>query len=140
MRALSVGEIRGLTVCELFKKKFLVTQSLQFHLRISQTLEEAAALIEKWGDEDDVRYELAHDLQEALCEATGQNQCGTCHWSIKPGQGCCDDDLDLIEPLDDYPEDATNEDWDNAFGSLAGENPDDDLLDIDSDAYVMMEV
>lgn len=143
MPTLSLGEIRGLSDRRLAQRRPEVVKSLKRHLEIFRATDPAVELITEWGNKrKGIRHEVAYELQEKLAEETERPLCNTCHWVANPGQtDCCyDPSLDIIEPLDDYPDDATIEDWDQAFGSLAGENPDDDLLEIDSGTYVITRV
>lgn len=142
MPTLRLGEIRVLSERRIFQKRPAVVKSLKDFLEIFRTTDAAVDLISDWSQRKGIRYEIAYELQEKLAEETGRPICSSCHWVPDPGQtDCCEDPSpEIIEPLDDYPDDATIEDWDQAFGSLAGENPDDALLEIDSDAYVMTRV
>jgi len=136
VKALSIGEIRELTICELFKRKFHVVGSLKVHLKSSRTVDEATEMIFEWSATDDIRYELAHDLQEDLEKATGLFRCSFCHWVTPPGEISCDDKLDALEQNDEYPYQTARQERGNDFDG--GE--DDAHLELDSDAYVMERV
>lgn len=143
MTLLSLGEIKGLTDEQLSQRKPLIVKSLERHLEIFRSTDGAVELIDEWSNQKGIRNAIAYDLQEKLAEESGRPICSNCHWVPNPGQtNCCiDPSLEVIEPIDEYPDDATRQDWDDAFGSgVNTPNLDDPHLELDSDAYVMTSV
>ncbi len=139
MPTLRLEEIRGFSDRQLTLKKPTVVINLKRYLEIFRTTDPTVELLTEWGKLEGIRKEVAYELQPKLAEETERPLCNTCHWVPNPGQtDCCyDPSLSFIEPIDDYPDDATIEDWDNSFGDGEDSNLDDAHLEEDSNAYVM---
>lgn len=143
MTFLTLPEIKGLTTEQLVIRKPVVVRSLKRQLEIFRATDAAVELIDEWSRLEGIRNAIAYELQETLAKEIERPRCSVCRWVTLPGQSCCDDrDMDFTNPpdADDYPDDATIEDWDRAFGSLVNPNLDDSHLESDTEEYVMTSI